>query len=508
MSSRVRSLYIVHFVMFVMSLSGSTIYTGLEPYLGRLDPDATLTMYGIIVAGDALGQMVFSPVAGVAADKMGRFRPSAIACSVALLLGNAMYSLISIVPLEWNGMDHPRTWTLFISRFIVGAGAAVVVVARGYVTKVTSIQERTTHLALVDLFQMLGFVLAQGLQAAFVPIGEGPIDEDSTVVFNMYTATGWVNAVSGAVCIVAFLPGIFIEHQNPGSDDSNTTEGEIKDEKWNRGLESSDEKKNEIPLKEDDKSQKHDIVPVSVAIYVFFAFFCAFVMMETLMTPVAKDNFGWSNGDTILYLSILMASGGIIAILCFAAIGPLSKLMDERMVLILAAMVPMLVGSLIIYPMVDERPPLSANSTFDGCEDRVPWNEIDPTLETGCGYCWCLDIYKVTFAQFVVGFILCIIGYPFGTALTASIYSKVLAPKSQGFYMGVLSMSSSFARVIGPIIFTAMYQELGTYAILGVLTGSIALSFVLFTVTYRRFIPFQDYISLKEAVHHQDVKSP
>ena len=28
---------------------------------------------------------------------------------------------------------------------------------------------------------------------------------------------------------------------------------------------------------------------------------------------------------------------------------------------------------------------------------------------------------------------------------------------------------------MGPILFTAMYQELGTYAILGVLTGSIAL---------------------------------
>ena len=35
----------------------------------------------------------------------------------------------------------------------------------------------------------------------------------------------------------------------------------------------------------------------------------------SLMTPMAKDNFGWDNGDTILYLSILMASGGIIAIL-------------------------------------------------------------------------------------------------------------------------------------------------------------------------------------------------
>ena len=89
--------------------------------------------------------MVFSPVAGVAADKMGRqvlhgltyckaekklqrtnnyscwtfrFRPSAIACSVALLLGNAMYSLISIVPLEWKGMDHPRYYTVSIDSIL------------------------------------------------------------------------------------------------------------------------------------------------------------------------------------------------------------------------------------------------------------------------------------------------------------------------------------------------------------------------------------------------------
>ena len=77
------------------------------------------------------------------------------------------------------------------------------------------LKERTFHLAMVDAFQMLGFVLAQGLQvglvnlvfrvswhtqltwvnffqAAFVPIGEGPIAEGSTVVFNMYTATGSV----------------------------------------------------------------------------------------------------------------------------------------------------------------------------------------------------------------------------------------------------------------------------------------------------------------------------
>ena len=96
---------------------------------------------------------------------------------------------------------------------------------------------------------------------------------------------------------------------------------------------------------------------------------------------------------------------------------------------------------------------------------------------------------------------------------------------------------------MGPILFTAIYQELGTYVILGILTGSIALrdacidchkrcrhfcsqksfnypwsklsldntlfsySVVLFTITYRRFISFQDRILLKET-ENLNTKSP
>ena len=57
-----------------------------------------------------------------------------------------------------------------------------------------------------------------------------------------------MNAASGAVCIVAFLPGIFIEHQSPGTDDSNRTNEATKDEKWDGELKSSDEKKKEISV--------------------------------------------------------------------------------------------------------------------------------------------------------------------------------------------------------------------------------------------------------------------
>ena len=62
--------------------------------------------------------------------------------------------------------------------------------ARAYISKVTTVKERTHHTALFSLFQTLGFVIGPAVQAALTPIGESKIEAESTVVLNMYTATG------------------------------------------------------------------------------------------------------------------------------------------------------------------------------------------------------------------------------------------------------------------------------------------------------------------------------
>ena len=61
---------------------------------------------------------------------------------------------------------------------------------RAYISKVTTVKERTQHAALFELFQTLGFMIGPAVQAALTPIGDSEIDADSTVVLNMYTATG------------------------------------------------------------------------------------------------------------------------------------------------------------------------------------------------------------------------------------------------------------------------------------------------------------------------------
>ena len=79
-------------------------------------------MYGFVVAADALGQMIFSPLFGLLADRLGKVRPVNLLCAGTFIAGNAMFSLISLVPRDAWDLDQPRTWSLFVVRFIVGIG--------------------------------------------------------------------------------------------------------------------------------------------------------------------------------------------------------------------------------------------------------------------------------------------------------------------------------------------------------------------------------------------------
>ena len=51
-----------------------------------------------------------------------------------------------------------------------------------------------------------------------------------------------------------------------------------------------------------------------------------------------------------------MAVGGVLSGLCFATIGPLAKIFDERVLLLFAGITPMIIGRVIMFPMGSEYP--------------------------------------------------------------------------------------------------------------------------------------------------------
>ena len=86
---------------------------------------------------------------------------------------------------------------------------------------------------------------------------------------------------------------------------------------------------------------------------------------------MAIDQWGWSEEETIMYLGIIMASGGLLSGFCFGAIGPLSKRIDERLLLMFVGIAPMIVGRLLMMPMGSSPPKFVGNYTECGREGII-----------------------------------------------------------------------------------------------------------------------------------------
>ncbi len=140
-------------------------------------------------------KVVFSPIFGIIANKMGRVRPLALLLSLIFCAGNIFYANLALIPNDFANMDTPRVSFAMLARAIVGIGTSqsessqvltllsfpnlnivlflflplpapqgINVVARLYVAKVTTKEERTTHTAFLSAGQSLGLILGPAIQ--------------------------------------------------------------------------------------------------------------------------------------------------------------------------------------------------------------------------------------------------------------------------------------------------------------------------------------------------------
>ncbi|VEN62334.1 unnamed protein product [Callosobruchus maculatus] len=113
---RWRSIYIIYFTMFLISLGFSIIVTGVWPYLDKLDPTAGKEFMGFIVAANPFAQMVFSPVVGWWSNRLGSIRIPLIMSLVVFSIASSTYSSLEIFP------SYRKYWMLG-SRFLVGVSS-------------------------------------------------------------------------------------------------------------------------------------------------------------------------------------------------------------------------------------------------------------------------------------------------------------------------------------------------------------------------------------------------
>ncbi|KAJ1527977.1 hypothetical protein ONE63_007907 [Megalurothrips usitatus] len=464
------SIRIIYFTMFLMSLGFSIVITGVWPYMQKLDPDASKEFMGYVVGANPFAQMLFSPLVGWWANRAGSIRQPLLFTLVMFTGASAAYSALEVLPV------HARKHCMLASRFLVGVSSANIAACRSYLSAATRIKERTGAVSMVSLAQVLGFIVGPGLQAAVTMLGAKGVPLGGGMHLDMFTAASWINVLLGVLNFALFLPVVFKEKRIAAREAMLRQGATTEEATW--------------------KQSRPDYFSVWTLIVAFFVLVFNFVLLETLGTPLTMDMFAWSKEQALYYMGILMAVGAVIACATFVAIGPLCKRFEERRVLIWGGFFLMVLGRALYLPWGSEPPLLASDNTTVAVADGE-------TEVVGCppSQEWCATTPGMTVSQMVLGFVVTAIGYPTGVTLIQTLYSKILGPRPQGVWMGLMTGSGCLSRFMGPVFVAYVYTRLGT-----IWTFSITTAIMVLSMAWLLF--FQGRLVVPEEQQHFNGKGP
>ncbi|XP_045130718.1 major facilitator superfamily domain-containing protein 8-like isoform X2 [Portunus trituberculatus] len=529
-------------------------------------------MLGWVIAANPIGQMIASPLLGMWSNWAGSNRNAFITTMALFSLGNLLYAIL-------NMFGSAARAVMIISRLIVGFSSGNIVIVRSYISASTTLKERTAAVSLTSAAQAVGFIVGPAIQTALAIAMsedtsdatnsttvivtedvEAAVDSSSTSIqWNMYTATGWISCILGLLNLILFLPCIYKEY--------NIAAKETQYQKRAANIGAS-------------KLPKPDYASLFVILVTFFFTVMVYVLLETLMVPMCMDLYAWNDEKAITLVGTGLSIAAIICVITFVLLSFITKLVDERIVLIAGVAVQM-VAMIILIPMGSNYPKIKNCTSIDSMgnffneslrnsdpfhlmlpsditignvsemsnllatnedgaihPETLPnksLHQIDlpvlrntttkavvPTTserelpllmpsesskvlrrhkrhvvhngdceDTGCPpeQKWCFYTPIIELPQLVIASVCAVIGYPVVFTLASALYSKILGPKPQGLWMGLLISIGSLSRATGPIVVSYIYTELGTRWTFIVLSCVMLPILVIDVVMYKKLVP-------------------
>ena len=473
-------------VIYTMIFFNGCCFTAVVPsvpfYLQILNaPPAFL---GWVVSFYSLGQILGSQIAGWLSNKLSSRRLLMVSSALGLL-SSALYAVA------------PGYWSILLSRSLTGISAGMEFTTElTFIATNTAVEERTTFLASVTASNVLGFIMgpALGTLLALLDI------EILGLAIDQHTGPGWllgamflldlfmiqylfkedelcsssgVSAVSepteqvgllgNTAQSVASYRGPLKEHSGEDSErlrllgkrEPVASYGGILEE---RSGEESDNTDHGSDVKEPPPS-----LPLILSlIFVQFTVMCGFSVLETITSPLARDEFDWDVRDC----NLLFTCSGLVSLVAYFALVVASKRVQDRW-LVLCALVLCVLGFLL----------------------AIDWQQLDWVPR------WVTALLPPYLERFLVGFMVMNAGFMTGRPITFAIYSKLIAPQYQGKFLGWMVAGGSAARTLGPFAAVSLYYGVkGAGANLLALFGSVEVFYfvclVLVLLQWSKLLPW------------------
>ncbi|TKR72193.1 hypothetical protein L596_019683 [Steinernema carpocapsae] len=414
-----RNVYIVGLLSIFDKLQFGYFFWSLWPYLRQLDSAVSPSFVGICFALTGFGEVVSSPLLGWYSDRSNGVLKGLLFSYGISLFGNVLYLFAKILP------EIVRLPAALFARFIVGAGTANRAICFSYTAAISTMEDRSRVVSIVNGAMAIGMTMGPGVQAAVNFMKVSKLD-----FFGLVIDVNNVNIIMGILtnllCIV--LVSVFL----------NDSQGEIK-KKNNKDMEQGGVKPLDISL---------DKIAIGICILSRINRFFINANFKSIGLLYSEVMFNYTQLQALIVNSNISVVTSILVVILFFICGftNFTKKLNNRIVTIVCLSLTLVYHILTMpWPFIQGRLPY--------CE-RNSSSDAKPS--------WCDSIPPISEYVYFGGYVL-INGLvlPLSGNSTKIILSKLLGKRKQGKIQGLAQSIGSTAKVLGPILLSFLFTHFG-----------------------------------------------
>lgn len=474
------TFFTIGLIFLLSGVEYAVILPTIWRYLQTLD--AAPYFLGLALSAFSLSGLLSAPLFGHWSDRTRTTKKIILFANFFEIIGNFMYFM---------GFSK---WLLLSSRLIAGIGTGAGSSIFGFLTRITTPDDRATAFAAVMACRQAGLLIGPAFNI-FLRLCDfhlGPF------VVNKYTAPGLFMCLLWALLQLVV---IFMYWDLPSLEKGRAKESlssSSREEDNERGLveEDSDEEKplmgsqelggsygsvvtsnpprydtpddsiatpnhisppaSPVPQESQESSSpfknfsmSREFLREEVVVLLAAQFITLFnqTALETMVTPMTQKYFGYGELEN----SVMYCLCGVEVIAGFLFVRWLSQRVAERVVLAIGLAICNISG---IWCLIFLASPLG-------------------------GFPWPLT-------EFIIGVFLQVLGLPFVAVAQVSLFSKVTSEKTQGFSQGVRRSVGGLATILGPLWAGGLTENL--YIMMGVMMALLALLSMMLAFSYDRLV--------------------
>ncbi|KAF1752075.1 hypothetical protein GCK72_018629 [Caenorhabditis remanei] len=443
-------VYLCGYFSLVVYFQYAIFTTIMYTYMTKLNPSVGPTTFGLAVTFHGVGHCLGALAAAWWTNRRYKAKKPLIAGYVFMLISNCLFLLADHVPTE---MTAPF---IMLCRFLGGLGMGNTATLRTTLTAHSMSDDRAKAMSVFIGGRALGLILGPGLQLIFLFFGDTGLQLIGSLHIHSHNAAAFVSIILNLSAIVA----LFTLYQDIERNGNSCSQRSVED---------------------DENWPRPDKLAMFVCMLTRYCQNFTYYSIETLAPAFIMMMFNMERDSAVGIMSIVFFISGVFAITLYSTFvfSDVARKLNIGKVNTASLLIfTIYVLTTYQWPFITTDVAVNTDGTHGGCDYSI--------------YQWCIGLPKTSQEFFYIGYIISFGGcVPFINVGDATLYSKLFNPVGQALEQSLYDVSQIFARVVAPVLCTAIYSSFGPQRVWELLFAQLVVVTALWIAFAHRMIPLR-----------------